>query len=179
MYLFGWVDEAGEQVYGLRLPRMLSFLVHGDFNAPVTGLRAFPPDQRPLVNVVFQSYHAMVAIGLALILLSLTGTFLWWRGKLFDRQWFLRLMVVSVLLPQLANQLGWVTAEVGRQPYVVYGLLKTADGISKVVTLGEVIASIVLFGLVYVMLGALFVYLLNEKIQAGPAEATELRGQRA
>jgi cytochrome d ubiquinol oxidase subunit I len=72
-----------------------------------------------------------------------------------------------------------VTAEVGRQPYVVYGLLKTADGISKVVTLGEVIASIVLFGLVYVMLGALFVYLLNEKIQAGPAEATELRGQRA
>jgi cytochrome d ubiquinol oxidase subunit I len=110
MYLFGWVDEAGEQVYGLRLPRMLSFLVHGDFNAPVTGLRAFPPDQRPLVNVVFQSYHAMVAIGLALILLSLTGTFLWWRGKLFDRQWFDGSVGASASIGQptgLGDRGGW------------------------------------------------------------------------
>jgi cytochrome d ubiquinol oxidase subunit I len=179
MYLFGWVDEVGEQVYGPRLPGMLSFLVHGDFNTPVTGLGAFPPDRRPPVNVVFQSYHAMVAIGMTLTLLSWIGVYLWWRGQLFDRRWFLRILLVSVLLPQLANQLGWVTAEVGRQPYIVYGLLKTADGISKVVTSGEVIASIVFFGLVYLMLGALFFYLLNEKIQAGPTHETQPEGHRA
>lgn len=179
MYLIGWVDEAPEKTHGVRLPGMLSFLLHGEFNAPVTGLRAFPLEQRPPVNLVFQSYHAMVAIGMALIILSWVGVYLWIRGKLFDRRWFLRLLVVSVLLPQLANQLGWVTAEVGRQPYVVYGLLKTADGLSKVVTSGQVIASLVFFGLVYLLLGALFIYLLNEKIQSGPGEGPESQGHRA
>lgn len=179
LVLFGWVDEEGEQVYGPRLPHMLSFLVHGDINAPVTGLKAFSKEQRPPVNLVFQSYHAMVAMGMALILMSCIGVYHWWRGTLFERRWFLNLLVVSVLLPQLANQLGWVSAEVGRQPYIVYGLLKTADGLSAVVSAGEIVTSIVLFGLIYAMLGILFLYLLNEKIQAGPVHGTVAQGHRA
>jgi cytochrome d ubiquinol oxidase subunit I len=131
------------------------------------------------VNIVFQSYHAMVGIGMALLLLSWIGMYLWWRGRLFDRPWFLKLLVVSVLLPQLANQLGWVTAEVGRQPYIVYGLLETSDGLSKVVTPAEMVTSIVLFGFVYAMLGILFLYLLNEKIQAGPEHGIDAEGHRA
>ena len=128
MYLFGWVDEAEQRVTGLSLPGMLSFLVHGDATKPVTGLHAFPPEDRPPVNPVFQAFHAMVGIGMVLIGLALLGAFLWWRGTLFETRWLLWLLVFAVLGPQLANQLGWFAAEVGRQPWIVYGLLRTADG---------------------------------------------------
>lgn len=169
LYLFGWVDEEEERVkMGVKIPGMLSYLVHWDSDAPVTGLRAFPSDKRPPVNFVFQTYHAMVAIGIALILISWLGVYFWWRRKLFHIRWFLWVLVFSVLGPQLANQLGWFSAEVGRQPYIVYNLLLTADGISKTVTAGEILTSLVLFGIIYIFLFLLFIYLLNEKIQHGP-----------
>lgn len=167
-YLLGWVDEENESVSGIEIPGLLSFLVYWDSSIPVTGLRSFPPEDRPPVNLVFQSYHLMVAIGMFLILISMIAAFYWWRKKLFDCRWFLTLLVFSVLLPQLANQLGWFSAEVGRQPWIVYGLLRTSDAISVSVSAGEVITSLILFTLIYILLFALFVYLLNEKIQHGP-----------
>jgi len=181
LYLFGWVDEEAETVrLGVKLPGMLSWLVHGDPATPVAGLRAVPPGERPPVNLVFQTYHLMVALGMALLALSWLGLFLWWRRRLFETRWFLWLLVFAVLGPQLANQAGWASAEVGRQPYIVQGLLRTADALSPVVGAGEVLTSIILFGLVYLLLFVLFVYLLNEKIQHGPVDdETAGEGQRA
>jgi len=170
LYLVGWVDEASESVFGIALPGGLSFLVHQDFDEPVEGLRATPPGDRPPVNLVFQSYHLMVALGMALIGISLLGVFCWWRGTLFTNPWVLRVMVASVLLPQAANQLGWFSAEVGRQPWIVYKLLRTADAVSPRVSAGEILASLVMFGLVYLGLFALFIFVLDRKIKHGPEE---------
>jgi len=168
MYLFGWVNEADQRVTGLSLPGMLSFLVHGDTTKPVTGLTAFPPQDRPPVNPVFQAFHAMVGIGTALIGLALLGAFLWWRGTLFETRWLLWILVFAVLGPQAANQLGWFTAEVGRQPWIVYGLMRTAAGVSPSVTTGQLLASLALFTLIYLALFVLFIYLLDQKIRHGP-----------
>jgi len=179
-YLLGWVDDSGEKTTGLEIPGLLSFLVHGDPGKPVTGLKAFPPEDRPPANLVFQSYHIMVAIGMTLILLSVLGMFMWWRKKLFNARWLLRIFVVSVLLPQIANQAGWFTAEVGRQPWIVYGLLRTSEAISRGVDAQQIITSLIMFGLIYLLLFVLFLYLLNEKIQHGPDDVNGgMEGRRA
>jgi len=112
----------------------------------------------------------MVAAGVAMILLSLYGTWLWWRGRLFEKKWVLWIFALSVLLPQIANQAGWFAAEMGRQPWVVYGMLKTSDALSKVVTANQIIFSLILFTTVYIVLFALFLFLLNRKIQHGPVD---------
>jgi len=168
MYLVGWVDEQDGSVSGIRLRGMLSWLVHWDASAPVTGLEAFPESDRPPVNMVFQSYHLMVAIGMGLIGISLLGLLYWWRGKLFETRWLLWIFVFSVLGPQLANQMGWMSAEVGRQPWIVQGLLRTADAVSPKVSASEIWASLIMFGLVYLLLFAVFIYLLDHKIKHGP-----------
>ena len=169
LYLFGWVNEKNQEVkFGVAIPGMLSYLIYGDTKHPVTGLNAFKPGERPPVNIVFQTYHMMVAIGFTLIAISLFSLFLWWRGKLFEKKWFLYILIFSVLGPQLANQLGWITAEVGRQPWIVYGLLKTSEGLSKAVEANQIIFSLILFTIIYALLFVLFIYLLNEKIQHGP-----------
>ncbi len=171
MYLFGWVNEKNQKVnFGVAIPNFLSYLVHGDFQTPIKGLNAFKKDEIPPVNFVFQTYHLMVAIGFALIGLSLLGLFYLWRGTLFQKKWLLRIFVLSVLLPQAANQLGWFSAEVGRQPWIVQGLLRTSDALSKVVEANQVIFSLILFSIIYALLLVLFLYLLNEKIQHGPME---------
>jgi cytochrome d ubiquinol oxidase subunit I len=168
MYLFGWVDDANQKVTGVKIPKGLTFLIHQDFTTPVIGLNAFDKNDRPgLVNFVFQTYHLMIAIGMFLIGLTLFSFFLWWRGKLFNQRWLMILFSFSVLLPQIANQVGWYSAEVGRQPWVVYGLLRTSDGLSENVRAGQVLFSLILFTLIYAILFSLFIYLLNKKIQHG------------
>jgi cytochrome d ubiquinol oxidase subunit I len=166
--LFGYVDEESERTIGPKIPGMLSFLVHGDSTKPLTGLKAFPKEDRPPVAPVFQAYHAMVGIGMSLIGLALLGTLFWWRGTLWETRWLLWLFVFAVLGPQAANQLGWFTAEVGRQPWIVYGLMRTADGISPTVTAAQILASIAMFTVIYLGLFILFVYLLDQKIRHGP-----------
>lgn len=179
LYVLGWVNQQSQQVTGLSIPGGLSFLIHQDFDAPVTGLNAFPADEIPgNVNAVFQFYHLMVAIGMTLIALSLTALFFWWRGTLFEQRWLLWLFVWAVILPQLANQFGWFTAEMGRQPWVVYGLLRTSDALSKVVNANQVLTSLILFTLIYSLLFGLFLYMMNKKIKKGP-EITELIDARA
>ena len=171
LWFFGLPDAQQERVrFGIGLPGMLSYLVHGDAAVPIPGLRAFPPGDRPPVTVVFQSYHMMVAIGMALIGISLLGLLGWWRGFLFRCRWLLWAFVFAVLGPQFANQLGWLSAEVGRQPWVVYGLLRTSEGLSRVVTAGMVLTSLILFSLVYLLLLVLFLFLLDRKIKHGPGD---------
>jgi len=176
LYLFGWVDKEEQKVTGLKVPGGLSFLVDWDVNTPVKGLNYFPEEDRPTaLNAIFQFYHLMVAIGMVLIALTLFASFQWWRGKLFDRRWLLWVFVFAVLLPNIANQVGWFSAEMGRQPWVVYGLLRTSDALSKVVTANQVLFSLIMFFVIYALLFALFLYLLNKKIHAGPESAAKVQ----
>jgi cytochrome d ubiquinol oxidase subunit I len=175
MYLFGWVDgDAGRVRAGLSIPGMLGFLVARDPAAPITGLDAFAPTDRPPVNPVFQAYHLMIALGLALIGLCALGVIYLRHGRLWRTRWLLALFLVSVIGPQIAIQSGWFAAEVGRQPWVVYKLLRTADAYSPSVGALEVTSSLVMFTLVYGLLFALFLYLLDHKIRTGPEEGPSL-----
>jgi len=173
LVLFGWVDEKDAKVIGPKLPGMLSFLAHNDTSKTVTGLREAAPNpkDRPPVNFTFQLFHLMVAVGFGLIFVASVGFLYFWRGSLFEKRWLLWLLVLSVLGPQIGNQAGWFAAEVGRQPWIVQGLLRTSDGLSAVVKANTVLTAILLFSAVYVLLFAVFVYLLNDKIQHGPDEA--------
>jgi cytochrome d ubiquinol oxidase subunit I len=170
LYLFGWVDEQNQKVnFGVKIPGLLSWLIYGDTKAEVKGLNAFPEDERPPINIVFQSYHIMIAIGMLLILISSISFLLMYLNKLFNLKAWLYLLVFSVVLPHLANQFGWIAAEVGRQPWIVYGLLKTKDALSKAVDATQVGISLFLFTAIYLMLFFLFLYLLDKKIKQGPS----------
>lgn len=169
MYLLGWVNDEVGEVSGIAIPNGLSFLLHQDFETPVTGLDAFDKEDRPgQVNAVFQFYHIMIAIGMMLIVISVLACIQLYRKKLFDHRWLLWLLVISVALPQIANQVGWFAAEMGRQPWVVYGLLRTSDALSTAVTANQVMTSLILFSIVYLLLAVLFFYLLTKKIKHGP-----------
>ena len=170
MYLFGWVDEKNEMTHGFMVPGMLSWLMTGDSTAHVNGLRAFPVEDRPPVNATFQAYHAMISIGMILLAVALAGIVGWRGGWLWRSRWLLWVMVFSVILPQVANQLGWMTAEVGRQPWIVWGLMRTHAGLSTVVSASSVVISLVLFTLVYLLLFFVFLFMLNHKIHGGPED---------
>ncbi len=161
------------------MPSGLSLLVHMDPAEPVPGLDQLEARYgSPPVWLSFQSYHLMVALGMLFIASTLFACFCWWRGTLFSQRWLLWFFVFAVILAFVANESGWVAAEVGRQPWVVYPSfdsdgqwvdgLKTADGVSEVVTPQMVVSSIAMFGLIYALLFALWVFLLNQAIQKGP-----------
>src|SRR5262249_191929 len=124
----------------------------------------------PNVQAVFQTYHLMVAMWGLMAVAVIAG--LWHWKRLETSPWTLKLLIASVFFPQVANQAGWVTAEMGRYPWIVYGLLRISDGLNKTVKAEQIMGSIVMFGLVYALLFLLFLYLLNEKIKHGPI-ATE------
>lgn len=171
MYLFGYIDKKAEKTVGLAVPGGLSFLTAQDFKAPVQGLKSVPKSERPgPLNIVFQSYHIMIILGMFFIGFSVLLLFLWWKGKLFEYKWLLMATSFTFILPHIANQVGWFTAEVGRQPWIVYGLLRTSDALSKVVQAEHVIFSIILFTIIYIILFAIFIYLLRKRILIGPEE---------
>jgi len=190
------VDAKNETVVGPKIPGLLSWLAWGSFTKPVVGLRDLPGEEFlkahhpaakpqdfpalrksywPNVPAVFQFYHIMIAVGVTMLALVVVSCFFWWRGWLFDTsrrptRWLLVALVFSVLGPQIANQAGWFAAEMGRQPWIVQGLLKTSDSLSKVVSANQIIASLILFFLVYALLFAMFLFLLTRKIQHGPVD---------
>ena len=171
LVLAGFVDVKNEKVVGLAVPGMLSVLVHNNFHSPVTGLNEFKSEDRPPVQASFLFFHGMVGIGFALISVAALGFIYFRKGTLHERRWVLWILVFSVLGPQFANQLGWFAAEVGRQPWIVYGLMRTPEGLSAVVKAEAVVASLVMFTFIYFLLFAVFIYLLNDKIQHGPHDA--------
>jgi cytochrome d ubiquinol oxidase subunit I len=175
LWLFGIPDADQKKVHmGLAIPGGLSFLVHGDFDAPVTGLDQFAEADRPPLQIPFQAYHIMVALGMYFIGITLLAAFYRWRGTLFEKRWLLWVFVFSIIGPYIANQAGWVAAEVGRQPWIVYGLLRTSDALSKAVSAEEVLTSIILFTIIYLFLFAIWIYILNDKIKKGPEEVSDL-----
>lgn len=169
--LFGWVDTKNETTHGPALPGMLSWLAFGQTDATVTGLHDIPRDERPPVAFGFQLFHLMVAIGFVQIALAAWALFLCYRGRLRESRATLWVLTFAVLGPQIANQAGWWAAEVGRQPWIVYKLLRTSEALSKVVTSHQIVASMVMFMAVYALLFATFLFLLNDKIQHGPDES--------
>lgn len=179
MYLFGIPDTARETVdFGIAIPKLLSFLVYHELDRPVPGLDQIKPEDRPPVPIPFFAYHIMIGLATAFMGITVLAIFFWWRGTLLEQRWLLWIFVFAVLGPYIANEAGWVTAEVGRQPWIVYGLLRTPDALSKVVKADMVAGSIAMFGFVYTLLFAVWVYVLNDKIKHGPETADELAAEK-
>jgi len=168
LYLFGFVDPVKQKVYGVKVPGLLSLLVYRNFKQPVTGLDQFDPNDWPNIPYVFQTYHLMIAMWGLMFLVTFFGMVFWKRKSLWNAKWTLRAMVISILFPYIANQSGWFTAEMGRQPWIVYHLLRTVDGVSASIRGNQVLGSILMFIVIYAFLFTLFIYLLNHKIMDGP-----------
>jgi cytochrome d ubiquinol oxidase subunit I len=155
-------------MHGVKIPSLLSFLVYNNPVTPVTGLNDIPADEHPPVQMVYQSYHVMIWMWGFMALVTLFGIILWKKNKLTKAKWTLRALVISVLFPMIANQVGWITAEVGRQPWIVYKLLRTPQGVSKSLVAGQVAWSLSMLFLIYMLLLVLFLFLLDRKIKHGP-----------
>ncbi len=168
-FVVGWVDEAAQTTTGISIPCLLSFLAYRDPSATVRGIDAFPSDPLPPINIVFQTYHAMVGLGFLFVPIALLSVLLFfWQRRLWEARWMQWILVITVVLAGLSITAGWWTSEIGRQPWIVYNVLLTSDGTSPLVSAVEVLASLVMFVVLYVILFVLFLYLLNAKIQAGP-----------
>jgi cytochrome d ubiquinol oxidase subunit I len=153
----------------LVLPGMLSFLTYRRWEAEVRGLNAFPPDTWPdNIPLLYYSYHIMVGLGTIFIAIMLISAFLLWRGSLFHARWMLWILLLSLPFPYIANTAGWMTAEIGRQPWLVYGLMRTADGYSKLVSAGNGLFTLLGFMGMYMVLGILFLFLIRREIENGP-----------
>ncbi len=171
--IFGIPDSESRIVrYNIEIPGLLSFLVHRNFTTPVDGLDRYEPDTPP-VAIPFFSFHIMVGLGIYFVVLTLYALWCRMRGTLFRKKWLLWIFVFSVIGPFAANELGWIAAEVGRQPWIVYNLLRTSDAVSQNLTASQVTGSIIMFGVIYTLLFALWIILLNDKIQKGPEPITE------
>ena len=152
----------------LCIPNMVSLLAFHDPNAEIKGLKDFPPELRPPVLPTFLSFRLMVGLGTLFILLAIIAALLSMKDKLEAYPMFLKVMVFAIPLPYIANQLGWIVAEMGRQPWIVYGVLKTSDAVSKSITVGQVVGSLAGFTLLYGTLGAMDIFLLAKYARKGP-----------
>lgn len=167
MVLFAVPDEEnGRNLFEIgKIPGILSLLGYHDINAEVKGLNDFPKEDRPPVLPTFLAFRIMVAIGTLLPLLAIIGLFL--KNRLVENRWYLIVMMAAVPLPYIAVEAGWILAEVGRQPWIVYGLMRTADAASPVTGV-QVISSLIAFILVYGLLGAVGYYLMGKNAIKGP-----------
>jgi len=153
----------------LEVPEALSFLTYRAWTAQVRGLDAFPESDWPdNVALLYYSYHIMVGLGTVFIAVMLVAAFLAWRGKLFSSRWMLWILMLSLPFPYIANTAGWMTAELGRQPWLVYGLMRTADGYSKTVSAGNGMFTLLGFLGMYTVLGIFFLFLVRREIEYGP-----------
>ena len=150
------------------IPNVVSMLAFHTPDAEIKGLKDFPPELRPPVMPTFFSFRLMVGLGTFFILAALLAVILSYKGTLQTNRLFLNILVFTIPLSYIANQLGWIVAEVGRQPWIVYGIMKTSDGVSKSIDLGQVIVSLVGFSLLYGTLGVIDIYLLTKYARKGP-----------
>jgi cytochrome d ubiquinol oxidase subunit I len=166
--LIGWVDEAHEKVHALQIPKALSLLTYHDLTTPVVGLDQIPRDEWPHVGVVFQTYHLMIFMWGLMFLTACLGIGYAIRGNLEEKRVLLGWIIISVLFPHIAQQAGWISAEVGRQPWIIWKVLRTHEGVSASISAPQVVGSITMFVLIYILLFSLFVFLLDRKIKHGP-----------
>lgn len=161
-------DEEKNSIEAIKIPKMISILATHDPNGEVKGLKDFPKEDRPPILPTFLSFRLMVGLGFLFILQSIVALYLVIKNKLEKNHLFLRIMLYSIPLPYIAAQLGWIVAEVGRQPWIVYGLMRTKDAVSKSVSLSQVWVSLILFTLFYGLLGIIDIYLLSKFAKKGP-----------
>jgi cytochrome d ubiquinol oxidase subunit I len=152
------------------IPKALSFLTHERWEAEVKGLNEFPRDLWPdNIPLLYYSYHIMVGLGTIFILVMSIAAFMLWRGKLFVSRWMLWILMLSFPFPYIANTAGWITAEVGRQPWLVYGLMRTHEGYSANVSAGNGLFTLLGFMGMYTVLSILFIILVWREIGHGPS----------
>lgn len=157
----------------LEIPAMLSFLTYRQWQAHVRGLDAFPEDQWPdKIELLYYSYHIMVGLGTIFIAVMGVAAILLWRHKLYESRWMLWILMISVPLPYIANTAGWLTAELGRQPWVIYGLMRTAHGASPRVVAGNAWFTLLGFMGMYTVLAILWLFLVYQEIERGPEPET-------
>jgi cytochrome bd ubiquinol oxidase subunit I len=173
-YLLAIPDEKNSRnsVEMLGIPGMMSFLSFKDFNAEVRGLRDWPIEDRPPVLPVFAGFRLMVGLGMLFMLLGAVSVFIAFAGRLEKWGWFLKILPWVIPLPFLASELGWIVAEMGRQPWIVYRVMRTADAASPSVDPGQIIFTIISFTVIYGLLAALDVYLLAKSARKGPEIAS-------
>ncbi len=169
--VFGIPDEKNERtLLAVRIPKMLSMLVHLDPEGRVLGLDEFPKDERPPVFLPFAGYHLMILFGLLFILMGVWGVWLQARKKLATSRAYLKLVLFAVPFPYLANETGWIAAEVGRQPWAVFRVLRTSEAVSTVVPAGNILFSIVVFSLIYALIGVAGLTIILRTVRGGPGE---------
>lgn len=170
--LFAVPDEARESnALEIAIPKLASFYLTHDWDGVVKGLKDFPREERPPVVPVFYGFRLMVGMWGIMLAITLWGGWLAWRGRLFTASAFLRCCTLAIPAGYVAVTAGWVTTEVGRQPYVVYGLLRTADGVTPSLTAGDVAASLALYAAVYAVVFGAGLYFLAKLVTTGPAGA--------
>ncbi|MQL53764.1 cytochrome ubiquinol oxidase subunit I [Desulfofundulus thermobenzoicus] len=164
----------------ISVPGLVSFLSYNTFSGEVKGIKDIQADYEhrygpgnyiPPVTSVFWSFRLMVGVGLLMVLLVLCALYFWSRGRLEERPWLLKALLWSIPLPYIANTAGWYMAEVGRQPWIVYGLQRVEQAVSPVVSAGAVLTTMVVFTLVYGVLAVVDVYLLSRAVKQGPEDA--------
>ncbi len=154
---------------GIQIPKMLSFLTYRRWEAEVKGLNEVPPANWPQnIPLLYYSYHIMVGLGTMFIAITVVAAFLLWRGALYNARWMLWILMLAAPFPYIANTAGWMTAELGRQPWLVYGLMRTMDGYSKMVSAGNGWFTFLGFAGMYTVLSILFLFLLRREIEHGP-----------
>jgi cytochrome d ubiquinol oxidase subunit I len=172
--------SGGKEVWSVRVPYLLSLIATLDPHGTVQGInnveRAYvqkygPADYKPYVPVTYWSFRLMIGFGLLAALIALVGLWLTRRGRLPEGRWFYRLAIAAVALPYLANTMGWIFTEMGRQPWTVFGVLRTAQSVSPGVAAGTVITSMTVFTLLYAALAAAAGWLIIRHIKAGPPPA--------
>ncbi|MCP4602978.1 MAG: cytochrome ubiquinol oxidase subunit I [Proteobacteria bacterium] len=171
--LFGIPDaEEGTVHAAIEVPKALSIMISGDPDYEVKGLNDFPRDEWPPVGITFFTFHLMFLLGMYFIGLTGLGLLLLWKKKLYDNKLFLKLAFISIPLPIITNELGWIAAEVGRQPWIVYRVpgMRTSDAVSVSVSAGEILASIIMFTIIYSLLFFLWIYLLKRALKKGPEQ---------
>lgn len=171
MTIIGYPDMKNEKVVGFQIPSLLSILMYRNTVTAVTGLDKFNHKDWPNVPIVFQSYHIMIYCWGLMVLTVIMGWICWCRKTIQRSKLTLTLLCASVLFPYISNQAGWYTAEFGRQPWIVYNLLRTAEGVSRSINASQVIGSLIMFAVIYSLLFLLFLFLLDRKIKHGPEEA--------
>jgi cytochrome d ubiquinol oxidase subunit I len=153
--------------YDITIPNLLSLIVTHTRDGRVRGLKEFPREDRPNVFLLFWSFRIMVAIGFILLFVMIWAALLWWRGRLFESRSFLRTLLMVHPLGFIATELGWVTTEVGRQPWLVYNLMRTAEGISPIPP-GNVIWSLSLFLIIFSLILLTYFYYILKTLRLGP-----------
>jgi cytochrome d ubiquinol oxidase subunit I len=155
----------------IEIPGALSFLAYGHFGSYVHGLDDFPKESWPdNIELLYYSFHLMITLGTLFILLMAYANFQRWRGQLESSTWLLWVLMLAFPFPYIANTLGWMTAELGRQPWLIYGLFRTSDGYSKVVSSGDTLFTLIGFVGLYFVLGVLFLFLIGREISHGPGD---------